>query len=504
MGEVYRASDTNLKRAVAIKVLPESVAADRDRLARFQREAEVLASLNHSNIAAIYGLERSDGVTALVMEMVEGPTLADRIAHGPIPIDEALSIAKQIAEALESAHEHGIIHRDLKPANIKLRDDGTVKVLDFGLAKAMESTTSSTNMSLSPTITSPAMTQMGVILGTAAYMAPEQAKGKRVDERSDIWAFGCVLYEMLTGKRAFEGEDVSDTLAAVLRGAPDWSVLPSQLSPILLVYLQRCLTRDPAKRVHDIADVRLALEGAFDVPLERVPATSPAEVRQAPWRLIAVGTAVIAAGAAVLGGLVTPILFPGRPPSVVRVTATPPNGVLHTPTDPDVAVSADGYRIAYATVEQGTIALYVRSLDQFDAIRITGVSAPRAPFFSPDGQSIGFFDGEALKRVAASGGPSVSITPVKGLGRGASWGADDSIIFATTDATTGLLRVPAGGWGGQRPHDTDTRTRPSFPAGTARRTRGPLHHRRCGAGIKRTDRGPRSRIGHANGAPLRW
>ena len=214
MGKVYRATDTNLKRAVAIKVLPESVAADRDRLARFQREAEVLASLNHSNIAAIHGLERSDGVTALVMEIVEGPTLADRIAHGPIPIDEALSIAKQIAEALESAHEHGIIHRDLKPANIKVRDDGTVKVLDFGLAKAMEPTASALNVSQSPTITSPAMTQMGVILGTAAYMAPEQAKGKRVNERSDIWAFGCVLYEMLTGRRAFQGEDVSDTLAA--------------------------------------------------------------------------------------------------------------------------------------------------------------------------------------------------------------------------------------------------------------------------------------------------
>ena len=395
----------------------------------------------------------------------------------------ALSIAKQIAEALESAHEHGIIHRDLKPANIKLRDDGTVKVLDFGLAKAMESTTSSTNMSLSPTITSPAMTQMGVILGTAAYMAPEQAKGKRVDERSDIWAFGCVLYEMLTGKRAFEGEDVSDTLAAVLRGAPDWSVLPSQLSPTLLVYLQRCLTRDPAQRVHDIADVRLALEGAFDVPVERVSAPSPVEVRQAPWRLIAAGTAAIAAGAAVLGGLVTPILFPGRPPSVVRLTATPPDGVLHTPTDPDVAVSADGYRIAYATIEQGTRALYVRSLDQFDAIRITGVSAPRAPFFSPDGQSIGFFDGEALKRVAASGGPPVIVTPVKGLGRGASWGADDSIIFATTDRDGAAARA-GWGWGGQRPHETETRTRPSFPAGVARRTSGPLHHRRRGAGSR--------------------
>ena len=408
MGEVYRATDTNLKRAVAIKVLPESVAADRDRLARFQREAEVLASLNHPNIAAIHGLERSDGVTALVMEMVEGPTLADRIAHGPIPIDEALSIAKQIAGALESAHEHGIIHRDLKPANIKVRDDGTVKVLDFGLAKAMEPTATAPNVSQSPTITSPAMTQMGVILGTAAYMAPEQAKGKRVDERSDIWAFGCVLYEMLTGRRAFQGEDVSDTLAAVLRGAPDWSVLPSQLSPTLLVYLRRCLTRDPVQRVHDIADVRLALDGAFDVPLESLPTPPPVEVRKAPWRLIAVGTAVIAAGAAVLGGLGSPILFPGRPPSVVRFTATPPNGVLPTFDAPDIAVSADGSRIAYGTIEQGTRAVYVRTLDQFDAIRIP--SAARAPFFSPDGQSIGFFDGEALKKVSAIGGPVVTVT----------------------------------------------------------------------------------------------
>ncbi len=379
------------------------------------------------------------------MEMVEGPTLADRIAHGPIPIDEALSIAKQIAEALESAHEHGIIHRDLKPANIKLRDDGTVKVLDFGLAKAMESTTSSTNMSLSPTITSPAMTQMGVILGTAVYMAPEQAKGKRVDERSDIWAFGCVLYEMLTGKRAFEGEDVSDTLAAVLRGAPDWSVLPAQLSPILLVLSST------------LPDARILHSACMTLPTcvwhSRVRSTFlsnvcrrrlPSEVKQTPWRLIAVGTAAIAASAAVLGGLVTPILFPGRPPSVVRLTAMPPGGVLYNTTDPDVAVSADGYRIAYAAYEQGIQTLYVRSLDQLDVIRITGVSAPRAPFFSPDGQSIGFFDGEVLKRVAASGGPPVIVTPVIGLGRGGSWGADDSIVFATTDAT-GLLRVPARG-----------------------------------------------------------
>ena len=227
MGEVYRATDTDLKRSVAIKVLPESLAADAERLARFQREAEVLASLNHPNIAQIHGLEKSAGTIALVMELVEGPTLADRIAQGAIPVDEALPISKQIAEALEAAHEQGIIHRDLKPANVKVRPDGTVKVLDFGLAKAMESQSAmSPGMSQAPTITTPAMTQAGMILGTAAYMSPEQAKGRTVDKRSDVWAFGAVLYEMLTGKRAFEGEDVSDTMASVLKADTNWDAFP--------------------------------------------------------------------------------------------------------------------------------------------------------------------------------------------------------------------------------------------------------------------------------------
>ena len=229
MGEVYRTIDTNLKRAVAIKVLPTSVAADAERLARFQREAELLASLNHPHIAAIYGLEDADGVKALVLELVEGPTLADRIAQGPIPLDEAIPIARQIAEAVEAAHEQGIIHRDLKPANIKLRSDGTVKVLDFGLAKALDPAPASIDASQSPTITSPAMTRMGVIMGTAAYMSPEQARGKTVDKRSDIWAFGCVLYEMLTARRAFEGEDISDTLANVLKIDPNWQALPAEV-----------------------------------------------------------------------------------------------------------------------------------------------------------------------------------------------------------------------------------------------------------------------------------
>src|SRR5215204_3335391 len=259
MGEVYRATDTNLKRAVAIKVLPESIAAERERLARFQREAEVLASLNHPNIAAIYGLERSDGATALVMELVEGPTLADRIAKGPILLDEALPIAVQIAEALQAAHDQGIIHRDLKPANVKLRPDGTVKVLDFGLAKALDSP-STINTSQSPTITTPAMTGMGVILGTAAYMSPEQAKGRQADKRSDVWAFGAVLYEMLTGQRAFNGEDVSDTLATVLKSEPDWNALPSEVSPLVVTLVRRCLEKDRLRRIAEFSTVLFIID----------------------------------------------------------------------------------------------------------------------------------------------------------------------------------------------------------------------------------------------------
>src|SRR5215475_11198359 len=261
MGEVYRARDTKLNRDVALKILPDAFTLDSERIARFRREAQVLASLNHPNIAAIYGFEDSGNTHALVLELVEGPTLADRIAKGPIPLEEALPIAKLIAVALEAAHEQGIIHRDLKPANIKLRDDGTVKVLDFGLAKAMEPLSAiSPALTASPTITTPAqMTGVGMILGTAAYMSPEQAKGRLADKRSDIWAFGCVLYEMLTGKRAFEGEDVSDTLAAVLRGEPDWTALPSNTPMAVRTLLRRCLQKDPQKRLSHIAGASYAL-----------------------------------------------------------------------------------------------------------------------------------------------------------------------------------------------------------------------------------------------------
>ncbi len=265
MGQVYQATDTKLKRQVALKILPEAFSADPERLARFQREAEVLASLNHPNIAQIHGLEESDGVRALVLELVEGPTLANRIKQGPIPIDEALAIAKQIAEALEAAHEQGIIHRDLKPANVKVKDDGTVKVLDFGLAKAFQPDASDASASMSPTISlTAAATQMGMVIGTAAYMAPEQAKGKVVDKRADVWAFGAVLFEVLSGVKPFVGDDVSDTLALVLKFEPEWDALPADTPPRIRQLIQTCLEKDPKQRIHDVADVRLAMGGAFE------------------------------------------------------------------------------------------------------------------------------------------------------------------------------------------------------------------------------------------------
>ena len=297
MGQVYRATDTQLHRDVALKILPDAFASDPDRLARFQREAQVLASLNHPGIAASYGIEKSDDTQALVLELVAGPTLADRIAQGPIPVDEALPIAKQIAEALEAAHEAGVIHRDLKPANIKVRDDGTVKVLDFGLAKALD-TAPEGDPSQSPTLTA-AATQMGVILGTAAYMSPEQARGKPVDKRADIWAFGCVLYEMLAGQRAFQGEDVSTTLADVIRADVSWDSLPSDFAPGLATYLRRCLEKDPTRRVRDIGDVRLAMEGAFE---SRVEPLSPVSAPTSPrWRKMTQFAVVGLVGAVVAG-----------------------------------------------------------------------------------------------------------------------------------------------------------------------------------------------------------
>ena len=286
MGQVWQATDTKLNRQVALKILPDAFADDPDRLARFQREAQVLASLNHPNIAAIHGIEESASTRALVLELVEGPTVADRIAQGPIPIDEALPIAKQIAEALEAAHEAGVIHRDLKPANIKVREDGTVKVLDFGLAKALDQTPQG-NPDQSPTLTA-AATQMGVILGTAAYMSPEQARGKPVDKRTDIWAFGVVLYEMLTGHRAFHGEDVSLTLASVMKSDVRVAMLPPDVPPAVRTVLTRCLEKDPRQRLRDIGDVRLAMEGAFETTGSAPPERAAAPQRQLWQRPVSV------------------------------------------------------------------------------------------------------------------------------------------------------------------------------------------------------------------------
>ena len=288
MGEVYRGRDTRLNRDVALKTVLDLFSADPERLARFKREAQLLASLSHSNIAAIYGFEELDGVQALVLEWVDGPTLADRIAQGPVPLDDAMAIAMQIAAALEAAHAQGIVHRDLKPANIKVRPDGTVKVLDFGLAKALAGDAVAPDVSLSPTITSPAATRMGVILGTAAYMSPEQARGKVVDKGTDIWAFGCVLYEMLTGKRVFDGEEVSDSLASILKSDPDWGALPADIPPRIRRVLRRCLEKDRKLRYHDIADVRLDLaeRGTTDAPVSTLTRSKGTTLERVAWSLI--------------------------------------------------------------------------------------------------------------------------------------------------------------------------------------------------------------------------
>ena len=449
MGEVYQATDTHLKRQVAIKVLPEAVAADPERLARFQREAEVLAALNHANIAAIYGLERSAATTALVMELVEGPTLADRIAQGPIPVDEVLPVARQIAEAVHAAHEQGIIHRDLKPANVKVREDGTVKVLDFGLAKAMAPAAAmSPGLSQSPTITTPAMTQMGVILGTATYMAPEQAKGKPADKRSDIWAFGCVLFEMLTGKRAFEGDDVSDTLATVLKGEPDWSALPADLGQPLRTLLRGCLTKDRRERLADVAGALFVLKhhAALATPPVEAPIGSAASPQRPPWR-----RAWPAAAAAVIVGLAAGWLgwmLSSDPAAsgVMRFGITLPSGEQFTvPGRHLVAVAPDGSRFVYVASNR----LNLRNFDQLEATPIRGtegvggqgVASPRGPFFSPDGQWIGYWAAGQLKKISVNGGAAVTLCSIPAP-LGATWASDDTILFAQG---SGIWRVSGNG-----------------------------------------------------------
>jgi serine/threonine-protein kinase len=436
---------------VAIKVLSEPVAGDRDRLLRFQREAEVLASLNHPNIAAIYGLERSGGITALVMELVEGPTLADRIAQGPIPIEEVLPIAKQIAEALEAAHEQGVIHRDLKPANVKVRPDGTVKVLDFGLAKALDPVASAgVDATASPTITSPAlMTGVGVLLGTAAYMSPEQARGKPVDRRADIWAFGCVLYEMLTGTRAFAGEDITETLAAVVKMEPDWNRLPEGTADSTRTLLRRCLRKDPRQRLQDAASIRIEIDETLTVPAivpSAVAATKSTRRLHFVWSLVLIAAIAIT-------GLATWVSTPALPtlPVTRVVISLPPEeqlGGLGSLDLPVLALSPDGTKLAYVATRNNVRQIYVRPLDVFESRPIPGTEGALSPFFSADGQWIGFLAGGSLKKVLMNGGAAQTVFNT-GVLRGASWGSS-GIVFTGTTASP-LYLASATGAGSPRP-----------------------------------------------------
>ena len=449
MGQVWQATDTQLHRDVALKILPDAFAADPDRLARFQREAQVLASLNHPNIAAIYGIEQSEDTRALVLELVEGPTLADRIAQGPIPLDEALPIAKQIAEALEAAHEQGVIHRDLKPANVKVKADGTVKVLDFGLAKAFQPDAGDPGLSQSPTISlTAAATQLGMVIGTAAYMSPEQAKGKIVDKRADVWAFGAVLYEMLTGTRALAGGDVSETLAYVITKDVDWAALPEGTSTALRHVLRRCLERDPRHRLRDIGDAWLELEAPQASPASEpteaaTAAVPPLQVWQRPIPLVIVSLLV----ALVSGLAVWSLTQPAPRPLAQFVVLTPPDGALRTlGGDSEVTISPDGTRVVYGSGGLGSgqdRRLYLRQLGELDATPLRGTEGGYAPFFSPDGQSVGFraAPGNLLKRVPVLGGPAVTIVEPDFVA-GVSWGADDTVVFGSP---SGLMRVPAVG-----------------------------------------------------------
>ena len=458
MGQVYQATDTKLKRQVALKILPEAFASDPDRLARFQREAQVLASLNHPNIAAIYGIEEAEGTRALVLELVEGPTLADRIARGPISVDEAVPIAKQIAEALEAAHEAGVIHRDLKPANIKVRDDGTVKVLDFGLAKALD-TTPDGDPSQSPTLTA-AATQMGLIMGTAAYMSPKQASGEPTDRRSDIWSFGVVVLEMLTGRRQFEGKTVSHVLASVLKSDPDWTSLPTTTPPPLVRLLHRCFEKEPKRRLRDIGEAVIQLEEA--VAQSAVEPSAPAVVAtSAPsWRK----TAPLAVGALVVGGIVTGLAVWSVTRSVSLASVTRFAVTLQTGTPPpqSLAFSHDGETVVYA--EQGR--LYRRALDQFDGQYIPGTEGAASAFFSPEDDWVGFFAFPDLKKVALAEGPPMTLVESAGgtIGAfgGATWGSDDTIVFSRF--TNGLWQVPALGGQAQQLTTPDSDQGESFHA----------------------------------------
>jgi serine/threonine protein kinase len=454
MGEVYRALDKNLGRQVAIKILPEEFSADPERLARFEREAKLLATLNHPNIGAVHGFEEAKGLRFLVLELVEGETLQTRLDKGALPMDEALETCRQVAEGLEAAHDRGVIHRDLKPGNIMITPDGKVKILDFGLAKAYTGESTGIDIAKSPTITAQ-MTEPGVILGTAAYMSPQQARSRPVDKRTDIWAFGCVLYECLAGTRAFYGETVSDTLAHILKGEPDWNRLPPDTPARIKTLLRRCLEKNPRERLHDIADARIEIAA---------PMAHPSEAVQAPRRLSFVW---LVAGAAVilLAGIVIGRLLIGPPrstpsPSVVTSTIKVEPGHwldgMHQATETErpsrtaMAISSDGRFVVYSAIEenpgpQAMPRLFLRRMDQSEAKPIAGTEGGINPFLSPDNRWVGFWawaDGK-LKKVPVEGGVPSTLCDASIL-YGANWGRDNGIVFAD-GLGTGLSRVSAEG-----------------------------------------------------------
>jgi serine/threonine-protein kinase len=452
MGVVYKAEDIGLGRRVAIKVLPDIFAGDPERLARFEREAKLLASLNHPNIAAIHGLEGHEGKGFLVLELVEGQTLAERLHKGPLPVEEALEVCRQIAEGLEAAHEKGIIHRDLKPGNVKTTPEGKVKILDFGLAKAFHGQESTSGLAHSPTITNQ-MTQPGIVLGTAAYMSPEQAKGKAVDKRADIWAFGCVLYECLTGKRAFQGDTITETLAATLKNDPDWGALPADMPASIRILLRRCLQKDPGLRLRDIGDAWLEI----DAPVAYLP-----EALAAPRRFSLLWLAACAAVMLIAGILIDRAFtryFQSAPsPSVVTSTVKIEPGhclagmrnaeEMQRPSRTALAISSDGKYVVYSTIEenpgpQAKPRLFLRRMDQSEAKPITGTEGGINPFLSPDNRWVGFWADGKLKKIPVEGSVATALCDAPQI-YGANWGGDNSIVFSD-NISAGLSRVSAEG-----------------------------------------------------------
>jgi serine/threonine protein kinase/Tol biopolymer transport system component len=445
MGEVYRATDLNLGRDVALKMLPPAFARDPDRVSRFHREAQLLAALNHPHIAQIHGLETIYGVATLVMEMVEGVTLAERLSQAPIAIDEALSIASQLADALDTAHQQGIIHRDLKPANIKLTPEGAVKVLDFGLAKAIEASPA-LSPKVRPGAASPS-TRQGVILGTVAYMAPEQARGKKVDKRADIWAFGAVVFEMLSGRHAFAGESLADTLAAVLDREPDWKRLPANVPAGIRQWLQRCLEKNPRHRTRDIGDVWLELERPTTPSAGDAP-PHPSSRRRLAWTMVAIAAAGLAGGA--LGAASwwrSPSLPASVPTAVVRFTLPvepAPNPRFGAGLTTRLALSRDGRRLAYVSERADrTPIIYLRQLESETTTALAGTEGAIGVFFSPNGEQLGFFAAGKLKKISVRGGLVVTLCDAV-QGAGATWSEQDTIVFAPTSLSA-LMRVSARG-----------------------------------------------------------